>query len=98
MGLFYWGERNGPNARYHRAKKVWIDPHTVEWAGHKVNEKAVREYERNPNKPSDDGDPFVVRGKDGRLHGWNGKHRATAAMRQGRKLLVRLDESEWKTR
>lgn len=44
---------------------------------------------------SDDGDPFVVIGREGVARGWNGKHRGTAAMRQGRTLRARVwDERE----
>jgi hypothetical protein len=74
---------------YNKAEKRWIDPHTVKWANTPVNETFVRAYEQNPNRRSDDGDPFVVVNKNGVAEGWNGKHRATAAMRQHRKLKVR---------
>jgi hypothetical protein len=101
MGFFYWGEENNPSRQaparqtptrpnYHRAPHRTIDPRTVKWANTPLDESAVREYERNPNRRSSDGDPFVVVGKDGVARGWNGKHRATAAMRQGRKLRVRF--------
>jgi hypothetical protein len=74
---------------YHKAEKRWIDPHEVTWASTPLNEKAVQAYEENPDRWSDDGDPFVVVNEHGVVEGWNGKHRAVAAMRRGRKLKVR---------
>jgi hypothetical protein len=69
-----------------------VDPNKVKWAGHKLNERAVSAYERNPNKRSTDGDPFIVIGKDGVARGWNGKHRGEAARRQGRKVTARVHD------
>ncbi|WP_028938250.1 hypothetical protein [Pseudonocardia spinosispora] len=79
---------------YDKAKKRWIDPRKVKWADTPVDEAWVRRYMQNPNLTRSvweggDGDPFVVVNKHGVAEGWNGKHRATAAMRQGRKLRVR---------
>jgi hypothetical protein len=77
---------------YDRARRQQVDPNKVRWAGHKLNERAVSAYERNPNKRSTDGDPFIVRRADGSLEGWNGKHRGEAARRQGRKLTARVHD------
>ena len=98
MGFFYWGEENNPaksgapesKPNYHKAPKQTIDPRTVQWANTPVSEKHVRRYEVDPNRYADDGDPFVVIGRDGVARGWNGKHRAIAAMRQGRMLRARV--------
>lgn len=83
---------------YDRAKKVQIDPNRIVWvSNHRLNEKAVRGYMRNPNlKKSSaaggDGDPFVVIDKNGTPRGFNGKHRAEAARRQHRQLAARVHD------
>ena len=97
----YWGEENNPARKaapaprepdYDRAPKRAIDPRTVEWANTRVSESHVQAYIANPNRYSDDGDPYVVIGTDGKARGHNGKHRATAAMRTGRKLRARVSD------
>ncbi|MGH8919376.1 MAG: hypothetical protein ACRD0H_13790 [Actinomycetes bacterium] len=96
MGFFYWGEKDGPEGAYHRARRnVEIDPRKVTWPRHRLNEKAVARYERNPGAYSDDGDPLIVRRRDGSLWGQNGKHRGEAARRQGRRLRARYYDERW---
>lgn len=77
---------------YDRARRQQVDPNKVRWAGHRLNESAVRAYEKNPNKRSSDGDPFVVQTGPNTYVGWNGKHRGEAARRQGRKLTARVHD------
>lgn len=65
-----------------------IDPNKVIWHHSDLNAKAVAHYERHPNKPFDSasGTPYIEVGKDGRMYGGNGRHRAQAAINKGRKL------------
>jgi len=69
-----------------------VDPNKVKWndTSYKLNEKSVKEYEKNPNKSSGDGDPYVERDSSGQLHGVNGRHRGEAARRQGRTFKARV--------
>lgn len=94
MGWLDWNTPEEKALKSGKTRNRWIDPNKVRWEGHKVNEKAVQAYMRNPNHvPFMDGDgpPLVVLRK-GRLIGINGKHRAIAAMRTGRKLKVQYYE------
>lgn len=65
-----------------------VDPRKVTWHHNDLNEKAVRHYMKYPNKPFDgeSGTPYVEVGKGGRMYGANGRHRAEAARRMGRKF------------
>ena len=79
---------------YDRAHHEDVNPNDVQWnESYKLNEKAVKEYEDNPNKQSTDGDPFVTR-RNGKLYGNNGRHRGEAARRKGRKLRTRVHDED----
>jgi hypothetical protein len=90
VGFFYWGERNAPERRGTEWREV--DPRKVRWHHNDLNERAVKHYEQHPDQPYDgqSGDPYVVVDQRGRMHGRNGRHRAEAAARQGRRLRVRV--------
>ena len=65
-----------------------INPNKIIWHHHNLNEKAVQHYTKHPNKPYDSasGEVYVEIGKNGQMYGANGRHRAEAARRTGRKL------------
>jgi hypothetical protein len=79
---------------YDKAQKQWIDPAGVFWGHHQVNEQRVQQYMDDPNWSSfwndDQDDPYVVIRPDGTRIAYNGKHRATAAMRRGRQVRARV--------
>ena len=79
---------------YKAAKPQWIDPHSVDWGSHRPKEKYVQRYMDNPNWKSfwndDSLDPFVVIRENGQRIAFNGKHRATAAIRKKRKVWGRV--------
>jgi hypothetical protein len=76
-----------------------VDPRKVQWHHDSINEKAVQHYMRHPNKPFDgqSGQVYIERGRDGRLYGANGRHRAEAARRTGRRLDVRIVDNPQRT-
>jgi hypothetical protein len=71
-----------------------VDPREVRMASTPVNRDAVDYYRRNPNGKfrgwDHDGDPCVVIGRNGVAELRNGKHRALAAIAEGRRLKVRV--------
>lgn len=73
---------------YDKARRQQIDPNKVRWHHNDLNEKAVRHYMKHPNKPFDgsSGEVYIEIGKGGRMYGANGRHRAEAARRTGRKF------------
>jgi len=65
-----------------------INPNKIIWHHDDLNEDAVAHYMEHPDKPYD-GDSGTVEieiGKNGQMYGANGRHRAEAARRTGRKL------------
>lgn len=82
---------------------VKVDPRNVLWAHTPIDWAAVDFYRRRPNGRyrwfGHDGLPCVVRAVDGTLEGRNGKHRALAAIEEGRRWLrVRLYDEQQEIR
>lgn len=67
-----------------------VDPSILRMADTPVDRRYVERYRRHPNARADDGDPCVVITKSGVHELRNGKHRATAALEEGRQLRVRV--------
>jgi hypothetical protein len=76
-----------------RQPAATIDPRKVSMASTPVDRRAVEYYRKNPRgrfSSNHDGDPCVVIGRNGKAELRNGKHRALAAIAEGRRLEVRV--------
>lgn len=94
MTLFYWGEENNPAHKGSVTRE--INPtKVVKNQRHKLNEKAVQGYVKNPRRESDDGDVLVRELGDGTYEYYgNGAHRIEAARRTGRTVTARVYPKE----